>query len=227
MKVIASVCEAAAGKVGQVQQEASSMESVLSPEPLKKRASLDHGFSPPNHSLLPSDDSTMRDTDLDTAMESFEASAAVQEAEDRLEQLLLEDELSDARMGTLLDPGMGSGLSPGIGTGLVSESSSKGVPGESQHKEMGEPPSSRSKLEQLGRRGSRTTSTQAERLELTTTMDSKEKERLEDSMAIAGYVDTTHNQLTAVKTLYSLNKNCYGLILAAELISWSLYEADL
>ena len=85
-------------------------------------------------------------------MVSFEENTAVQEAEDRLEQLLLEDELSDTRIGTLTSAELMQVTFDEIGD------HSSGRRGLEE-----EPPMTR--LEQLSRRGSHTqvTTTHLER----------------------------------------------------------------
>lgn len=128
-------------------------------------------------------------------MESFEASTAEQEAADRLEQLLLEDELSDARLGIGAAGSVGVVLTPGAADVKTVEGgpSYHSGPGGSSSKgstsKVREEDSARARqLEQLGRRGSRTHSVatvERSQQELFTTLDFKEKERLEDNMAIA------------------------------------------
>lgn len=132
-------------------------------------------------------------------MQSFEASAAEQEAEERLEQLVLEDELSDAHLGGVLSM---EGVSSELGISLdgggeasgETQTSVTGLARRTSFREEANP--SRVRLEQLSRRGSRAamatssggvaTMAEGARVSMSTTVDSGERERLEDSLAIAG-----------------------------------------
>ena len=206
--VIASVCEAASGgAIGSLQEGyPDAIHTVTTPDHLRKRASLDSDFPlSPLNLVSPEEDgmhvpgaTRSRDGGLtanaSSMMESFEASAALQEAEDRLEQLFLEDELSDARMG------MTSGLDLEMGIGLLTAEPSSTANStvaldtskvSNDTKNEGAPP--RTRPERLSSRGSQvatvsSSSAVAVPPKLTSTMDAEEKERLEDSMAIAGYV---------------------------------------
>ena len=101
--MIASVCEAAGGRKSAAKVQEDSTTEPFSTDANTPQSSI--GFEPDVHqhhcrteSLSDGDKmSNMVATaeDLSMVMQSFE----VQEAEDRLEQLLMEDELSDARIG--------------------------------------------------------------------------------------------------------------------------------
>ena len=100
LKVIASVCEAAGGRKSATKVQEDSMTEPASTDAITPRSSV--GFEPDIHqhhhragSLSDGDSMANMAEDLSMVMQSFE----VQEAEDRLEQLLMEDELSDARIG--------------------------------------------------------------------------------------------------------------------------------
>ncbi len=194
--MISRVCERAAGKAPskpQTLQETSHDFPTISP--------LDKASSRFEPDFTTADRSSASDLGHATApeaeqkdhfrnaMQSFEASAAVQEAEDRLEQLFLEDELSDARLGGALEFGL-----DGVGnfTGEL-EDGTTGHTRKGSLKEELNP--SRVRLEQLSRRESRTAvaapspseggvmSVGSEGLKGTigTTVDPGERQRLEDS----------------------------------------------
>ena len=209
--VIARVCEAASGGVA-IRNTQEGKPDVIhvtaaTPDHLRKRTSLDSDFSLPSQNQAtttregdgvlaantPHDGSLA--TNAGSVMESFEASAALQEAEDRLEQLFLEDELSDARIGMAVgsDSEMGIGLLTAESTTPPSAASRTAAP--DTHKppndRRSEGAPQRARLEQLSRRGSQVATVSSSTAfavppELANTMDAKEKERLEDSMAIAG-----------------------------------------
>ena len=102
--MIASVCEAAGGRKSAVKVQEDSTTEPFSTDANTPQSSI--GFEPDVHqhhrrteSLSDGDKMAnmvaTAEEDLSMVMQSFE----VQEAEDRLEQLLMEDELSDARIG--------------------------------------------------------------------------------------------------------------------------------
>ena len=101
LKVIASVCEAAGGRKSTTKVQEDSTTEPASTDAITPQSSI--VFEPDVHqhhhhqagSLSDGDRMANMDEDLSMVMQSFE----VQEAEDRLEQLLMEDELSDARIG--------------------------------------------------------------------------------------------------------------------------------
>lgn len=128
-------------------------------------------------------------------MESFEADLLAQETEDRLTQLMLDDELSDARLGLGMEPGIDNALShvesftvsvttsqAGLTDGTVPLPTMERSQNPSLKLEGSKEPST-SSWEQLDHRSSKS-------VVLTTheelTLDTKEKERLEDSLIIAG-----------------------------------------
>ena len=128
-------------------------------------------------------------------MESFEADLLAQETEDRLTQLMLDDELSDARLGMGVEPGAEHSLShvesftssvaagqPGFADGAYSQNVVKQTRNHSLPFESSKEVQTASQ-ELLDQRGSKS-------VVLTTheelTLDEKEKERLEDSLIIAG-----------------------------------------
>ena len=209
--VIASVCEAASGGVAGSAQEGKlgATHTTATPDHLRKRTSLESEFPLPplNQAATREEDGVPAATkpqdgsltaNASSVMESFEASAALQEAEDRLEQLFLEDELSDARIGMAgsSDFEMGIGLLTAEPTSPFSAANRTTTLGAhkppNDRRNEGAPP--RARLEQLGRRGSQVATVSSSSAfavppELANTLDAKEKERLEDSMAIAGYTE--------------------------------------
>lgn len=121
-------------------------------------------------------------------MEKFEANLLAQETEDRLTQLMLDDELSDARLGLAMEPGIEQSLSPAasIPSFTSSVAIDQTLPTDRTQLEVAKQSLTASR-ELLGDRnvhvGSKSVVvTTHEEL----TLDVKEKERLEDSLIIAG-----------------------------------------
>ena len=151
-------------------------------------------FSPPSQQP-----STMADNQLtsqvmmkrqvgEEEMENFEADLLAQETEDRLTQLMLDDELSDARLGLAMEPGVEQSLSHAASMPSFSSSVGLGQTGPTD-KVLLEAAKERLTVsqEQLDSKGVHVGS---KSVVLTTheelTLDVKEKERLEDSLIIAG-----------------------------------------
>ena len=128
-------------------------------------------------------------------METFEADLLAQETEDRLTQLMLDEELSDARLGLGVEPDVNHAL-PHVESftscvsmsqpGAMERTYSQPVLGRSQNLPLELETAKQTLItsqEQLDRRGSKSVvMTTHEEL----TLDVKEKERLEDSLIIAG-----------------------------------------
>ena len=99
LRVISSVCEAATGKCTPDPHPGRAPDSLSSPVIAAQTS------DPVKHDSLSAVPPAMNEhpqpisDNFHAALESFELSAATLEAEDRLAQLLLEDELSDALMG--------------------------------------------------------------------------------------------------------------------------------
>ena len=184
--MIAGVCEMAAGKAPPIATPTSitEIEEVASEDfPVTFSAQAATGVQPPQVMLKSDGDGE--------EMESFEADLLAQETEDRLTQLMLDDELSDARLGLGAEPGSEQPL-PHVESFTSSVSASQTV-------STTEKTSSSQNLSlSSGERAGKTLRGSQERLErtgsksvvLTThqelTLDIKEKERLEDSLIIAG-----------------------------------------
>lgn len=131
-------------------------------------------------------------------MESFEADLLAQETEDRLTQLMLDDELSDARLGMGVEPDVDHSLLPHVesftssvaasqsGAADAANSLSLSVAKHSRNHSLSfetTKESSTAPQEELNRRGMKSVVLMTHE-ELT--LDAKEKERLEDSLIIAG-----------------------------------------
>ena len=181
--MIAGVCEMAAGKAPPIATPTSitEIEEVASDDfPVTFSAQAVMGAQPPQVMLKSDGDGE--------EMESFEADLLAQETEDRLTQLMLDDELSDARLGLGAEPGSEQPL-PHVESFTSSVSASQTV-STTEKVSFSQNPSGemagktlRGSQERLNRTGSKS-------VVLTThqelTLDIKEKERLEDSLIIAG-----------------------------------------
>ncbi len=193
--MIASVCESAAGKPSS--NPRTPNEAIGTTDGFHQMSSkFEPNFRTANHS---STEAEQKDH-FRNAMQSFEASTAVQEAEDRLEQLFLEDELSDARLGDTLATGMERSASEGrfdfSGVGDASDDVRTKSTGQARRGSAKvETCPSRVRLEQLSRKGSRAAMTASPvtaggsedlRKPMNTTADSGERERLKESLAFAG-----------------------------------------
>ena len=201
LKVIAGVCEMAAGKappiapptvVTELEEDASDNFQVTFTAPLSSTVG---DIQPPQ---------MMKSRVGEEEMESFEADLLAQETEDRLTQLMLDDELSDARLGLGVEPGVEPGVEqpfPHVAS-IPSFTSNMAMSQSGPLNRTYSQPNvhSRNTLlletaketlaasqEQLGHADSRTGS---KSVVMTTheelTLDVKEKERLEDSLIIAG-----------------------------------------
>ena len=193
LKVIAGVCEMAAGKSLPIAPPTDTTEAAVaenefqdtfSPSPQQPTTMTSNELSPHNSSVM----LMMKSQVGEEEMENFEADLLAQETEDRLTQLMLDDELSDARLGLTMEPEPGAlshaasmpsfsssvvmDQAPSIGDKTLLEVTKQGLA---------------ASQEQLHDRGVHVGS---KSVVMTThqelTLDVKEKERLEDRLIIAG-----------------------------------------
>ena len=157
-------------------------QDTFSPTPQQPTIMTSNELSPHNNDVI----MMMKSQVGEEEMENFEADLLAQETEDRLTQLMLDDELSDARLGLTMEPGalphaasmpsfsssMVMDQAPSIGDKTLLEVAKQGLA---------------ASQEQLHDRGVHVGS---KSVVMTTheelTLDVKEKERLEDSLIIAG-----------------------------------------
>lgn len=150
-------------------------------------------FSPPPQPLMMTDNQLVPPLMMNSQvgeeeMENFEADLLAQETEDRLTQLMLDDELSDARLGLAMEPGIDQSLSHSAS--MPSFTSSVAIdqtpPTDKTLLEVAKQ-SLMASQEQLD---DRSVQVGSKSIVMTTheelTLDVKEKERLEDSLIIAG-----------------------------------------
>ena len=181
--MIAGVCERAAGKSPPIAPPTTDTTDLKEEEETEEvfRDTL----SPPFQSSAMADSQPVTQVMIKSQvgeedMENFEADLLAQETEDRLTQLMLDDELSDARLGLTVDSGAELALSH---TSLSAPfASSVVVPSDKTLLEVAKQNLTPSQ-EQSEHIGSKSV-VMATHEELT--LDVKEKERLEDSLTIAG-----------------------------------------
>ena len=184
--MIACVCEMAAGMA----------PPTATPTPItevEEDASEDFliTFSAPSATDVQPPQVTLKSRGDGEEMETLEADFLAQETEDRLTQLMLDDELSDSRLGLGAELGSEQPL-PHVESFTSSVSANQTVSTSERELSSQNPSLPPGKMgsktihgsqEQLDRRGSKS-------VVLTThqelTLDVKEKERLEDSLIIAG-----------------------------------------
>ena len=164
-------------------------QDTFSPTPQQPTMMTSNELSPHNNDVI----MMMKSQVGEEEMENFEADLLAQETEDRLTQLMLDDELSDARLGLTMEPGPAE-------PGTLPHAAS--MPSFTSSVVMDQAPSIGDKtLLEVAKQGLAASQEQlhdrgvhmhvgSKSVVMTTheelTLDVKEKERLEDSLIIAG-----------------------------------------
>ena len=183
--MIAGVCEMAAGKSPPIAPPTDITEETAPAE-----NEFEDTFSPPpQQPIMTNSELTARDMTQvgEEEMENFEADLLAQETEDRLTQLMLDDELSDARLGLAMELEPGTLSSHAVSMPSFASSLAADQPSHTDKMLEVAKQSLTASQENLDNRGVHVGS---KSVVMTTheelTLDVKEKERLEDSLVIAG-----------------------------------------